>query len=445
MRKLAPVLLLFASLSVHAATCIGTVSVCSSFEKSRIVIRGRVLEIMHKPAPASDVITYPDDSTALSYAQDMTADFRFEVLEVFKGNPGSEIVISGGSGEFVEGKEYAVFSDPTPDLWTGEKSICIVNHLIENPGHDSYLEWLRAYATAPPRSNIFGKVAMGYGATDIPSIKITLSGKGSFTTYSAQDHSYSFKDLPPGTYTLTAVLPPGYVTLEKNAAAVTVSAKGCAEVDWLIGLETHVKGTVTDTVGAPVSGALVGLLQPAQNRTGFVIVTSQRTDANGKYDFSKVQPGDYLIGLYYLGPSNNEPHTPIFYPSAADSASAKLIHLGSSENVENIDLVSTPALHPVSLHVHVVNPDGSPVIRAHVSASDPLTPINALSAIADENGDADITLYEGREYRLIASTSGYREPACAGPIKFTAKDGLQLGTLRLDKTWEQCRAMQRAK
>ena len=174
-------------------------------------------------------------------------------------------------------------------------------------------------------------------------------------------------------------------------------------------------------------------------------VTSQRTDANGKYDFSKVQPGDFWVALYYSGPSNNEPHTPVFYPSGAESSSAKLIHFGPSENIDNIDLVATPALHPVTLHVHIANPDGSPVIRAHVNAVDPLTPTTALSATADENGEADITLYEGREYRLIANTSGYREPACAGPIKFIAKEGLKLGELRLDKTWEQCRSLQNAK
>jgi hypothetical protein len=33
---------------------------------------------------------------------------------------------------------------------------------------------------------------------------------------------------------------------------------------------------------------------------------------------------------------------------------------------------------------------------------------------------------KGREYRLIASTSGNREPACAGSIKFIAKEGLVL-------------------
>jgi hypothetical protein len=444
LRWLASALLLFACLPAQGMSCAGPISVCSSFEKSPVVFRGRVLEVMQQPTPTSK-ITYPDGSTATSYKQVLTEDFRFEVFEVFKGSPGAEIVITGGYGEFDEGKEYIVYASPSPDKRTEQTSICTGSHLIENPDQDSDLAWLRAYPTAPPTSNIFGTVTMGYGVEDIPAIKIKLAGKESLTTSSAADHSYRFNGLPPGTYALTAILPAGYVTLEKDTFAVTVAAKGCAEVDWAIRYDTHIKGTVTDSAGIPVSGGRIGLLQPAQNRIGFDIVTSQSTDANGNYDFSEVQPGDYWVALDYLGPNNLDPHAPVFYPSGTDSSSAELIHLGPSANVENIDLVSTAALHPVSLHVHVVNPDGTPVIKAHVIASDPLTPINALSATADENGYADITLYEGREYRLIASTSGYREPACAGPIKFVAKDGLQLGTLRLDKTWDQCRRLQNAK
>lgn len=93
---------------------------------------------------------------------------------------------------------------------TGQTSICSPNHLVQNPDQDSDLAWLRAYPTAPPTSNIFGKVAMGYGVTEIPSIKITLAGAESLTTFSAEDHSYSFNGLPPGTYTLTAIPPAGY-------------------------------------------------------------------------------------------------------------------------------------------------------------------------------------------------------------------------------------------
>jgi hypothetical protein len=439
MYKLASLSLLAICLSAHATSCLGPITVCSSFDANSIVFRGRVLQVIRNAAPETPV-TYPDGSSTTTYTEPMSEGVRFEVLEIFKGNPNREILVNGSAGEFREGQEYIVYASLNPDTRTAQTSVC-----SGNSDQDRDLAWLRAYSTAPPTASIFGKVTMDYGVTDIPPISVKLTGGKSLTALSAEDHSYVFKDLQPGTYTLTAVVPSGYTTLGRDTSTVTVVAKGCAEIDWAIRHDTHIRGTVTDTAGNPVSGAPIGLLRKAQNRTGFDIATSQSTDTNGNYDFSKVEPGDYWVALYYLGPNNREPHAPVYYPSGVDSSSAELIHLGPSGNLENINLVLTPALRPISLHVHVVNQDGTPVINAHVIASDPLTPTQAIAAVADDNGNASITLYEGREYRLIASTSGYREPACAGPVKFTAKEDVQLGTLTLDKTWDQCRRLQRTR
>lgn len=118
--------------------------------------------------------------------------------------------------------------------------------------------------------------------------------------------------------------------------------------------------------------------------------------------------------------TTNDLYIPVYYPSGNTSSTKKLIHLSPSANLENINLVQIPALHSISLHVHVVNRDGSSAIAAHVIASDPLTPTQAISAIGNENGNADIKLLQGREFHLIASTSGNREPTCAGPVKLIA-------------------------
>jgi len=439
MHRFAPLLFLLACLPAHATSCMGPITICSSYGGSDIVFRGRVLEVIRHPSPGTPV-TYPDGSTTTLYTVPMSEDFHFDVLEVFKGDPGHQITVSGGAGEFRQGEEYIIFASPNPTTQTMQTGVCMGNRSANDPD----LAWLRAYPTAPPTARIFGNVGMGYGVTDIPAISINLSGEKSLSATTDAAHSYSFDDLPPGSYALTAVVPAGYTTtLAKNTTMVTVAAKGCAEVDWAVRHDTHIKGNVTDTAGNLVPDVPVGLLRPANNRTGFDIVAFLSTDSKGEYDFSKVAPGDYWVALYYLGPNNREPHVPVYYPSGANSSSAELIHLGPTDTRENINLVLTPALHPVSIHLHVINPDGTPVVKAHVAAKDPLTPTQFIGATADANGDADITLYEGRTYSLEADTSGYREPSCAGPVKFVAKDGLQLGTLTLDKTIQECRAPQK--
>lgn len=461
MSRLSVMWVFFACLFAHATSCLGPITICDSFSKSSIVFRGRVIEVIPHVSQGT-TITYPDGSTATAYQVSGTEDFRFEVLEVFKGDPGRKVTVTGGNNEFSLGKEYLIFASRNPSTEALGTGVCSGNRSIENAERDPDLAWLRAYPAAPPTASIFGQVRWGYPINEMSStvenpasITITMAGERTFTVSTTINQSYTFKDLPPGAYTLTAIAPDGLtamawdskgttVSVEKDTVTRTVAAKGCSEIDWYVRYDIHIKGTVTDSDGNPLSGVPMGLLRPAQNRIGFQITRNQLTDAGGHYDFSGIPPGDYRVATHPLGPNNLDPYAPVYYPSGNSFSAAKLIHLSPSGNLESINFVQGPALASISLHLHVVNPDGSPVIKAHVIAEDPSTPGQAISAIADENGDANITLYGGRQYRLIASTSGYREPACAGPVKFIAKEGLQLDTLTLDKTWDECRALQSA-
>jgi hypothetical protein len=442
--RLALLLLLLAPLSAQAGGIAGTgPTVCAAYESSPLIFRARVLQTWPIPLPPYTGTSYP------------MANVRLQVLEVFKGDPGSEITVVGTVEMFGRGGEFLVYAEPPVSAPSPLISAAPVSQIrartgpVTAPYAAADLAWLRAYPTAPPTANIFGSVSMGYGAANIPTISVSLTGPAALTTSSGADHTYAFKDLPPGTYTLTAAVPAGYTTmLDKNTAAVTVVAKGCAEVDFPIRNDTHIRGLVTDAAGNPAANAHVGLLSPAQNRTGFNIVSSRRTAADGRYDFAMADPGDYWVALDYDGPNNNDPHAPVYYPSGSTQASAQLIHLGalgSSATRDDINLTLLPPLTAVTVRLHVANPDGTPVVQAHVIANDPLTPVQAMAATADANGNAGITLYADREYALVATSNGNREPACAGPVRFTAKEGLQLGTLTLDKTFNACRTLQHSK
>jgi hypothetical protein len=71
-----------------------------------------------------------------------------------------------------------------------------------------------------------------------PEIPVTYPDGSSTTLYAGSmseevrfEVLETFKDLQPGTYTLTAVEPSGYTTLGSDTSTVTVAAKGCAEID----------------------------------------------------------------------------------------------------------------------------------------------------------------------------------------------------------------------
>jgi len=431
MYKFSILLLLLAPISARAGTAGPLPTVCAAYETTPLIFRARTLP---------GTIQGP-------FFGGGPASARLRILEVFKGDPGPEITVVNSDGLFREGSEFLVFATPSAQNPLIVNTLARTN-VVTAPYAVADLAWLRAYPTSPPTASIFGSATMGPGGTDVPPITVTLTGPTTLSATPAADRTYAFKDLPPGTYTVRAVLPVGYTTtLDQNSTAVTVAAKGCAEVDFAIRHNTHIRGTVTDTAGNPAPNVPVGLLRPntAQSLIGLNIVTSQNTGPDGRYDLSKADPGDYWVALNYFGPNSSAPYAPVYYPSGSQ-ASAQLIHLGalgSSATRDNINLVLPQPLTPVMLHVHVVNPDGTPVVQGMVSVDDPLTPHRGMAATLDANGNADITLFAGRDYSLTANTSGNREPSCAGLVKFIAKEGLQLGTLTLDKSIQECRALEK--
>ena len=431
------VVVVISSLFAHATICPQSTTVCSSFEANSIVFRGRVLEVK---VPASPGIshTYPDGSTAVLFVGPMSVQVRFEVLEVFKGEPGREITVSADQGMFKQDGEYVVFALPIKAA--AVTSVCSRTHQITDAAQDADLMWLRAYPTAPSTAAIFGSFAVAGGANEKTVASVTLSGDATRTAVADEKNGYRFSDLAPGIYTVTASVPAGLVT--QGARTISVGAKGCAEVDWYVQHDSHIRGTVTDASGQSLSKVYVGLLRPAANRTGFDIVTQQGTDEKGNYDFSKVEPGDYWVALYPLGPNNSEAHAPVFYPSGSTSASAKLVHVTASESLAGLNLVLPEALHSVVVKVQVLREDGGAVDQAKVIAKDTLTPTQAIDSTADSSGRAEIKLYAGRVYSLVATTPGTREPACAGPVKFVAKEGLVLDAMTLDKSFHDCRVLQ---
>lgn len=459
MFKFSILLLLLPLLPAHAGY--GAIpTVCTAYESTPLIFRARVLQFngalpftADLPAPEWGVNVYPNypGSSRNSGSSEGPIDYiRLQVLEVFKGDPGPEVTIIGRNQIFSKGGGFLVYAEPTAQKQVVAPILTRTGPL-EYPQTADDLAWLRAYPTAPPTASIFGSINMGHGITDIPPISITVAGSAiTRTASSAADHTYSFKDLPPGAYTVTAVLPVGYTTtLDKNSTAVTVAAKSCAEIDFPIRHDTHIRGLVTDTSGNPASNVQISLLHPTQNSLlGFNFVTADNTGADGRYDISKADPGDYWVAINSLGPNSYAPYAPVYYPSGSTQASAQLIHLGalgSSATRDNINLILPPPLMPVTLHIHVVNPDGTPVAHAMVSVSDPPTPNVGQGFPTDAKGNADIALYVGRTYTLVATTFEKREPSCAGPVKFIAKEGLQLGTLTLDKTVSECRAQQKPK
>jgi len=133
--------------------------------------------------------------------------------------------------------------------------------------------------TAPATGTISGTVTDATTNKPIGSATVTL---GSLTTSTSFQGTYSFSDVPAGTYTLT-VTAGGYASQSKQ---VQVSQGTSQTLNFsLQPAATTVSGTVIDaTTSTPVPSATVTL--GSQTTT---------TSSAGSYTFSNVQPGSYTI------------------------------------------------------------------------------------------------------------------------------------------------------
>jgi hypothetical protein len=404
-----------------------------------MVFRGSVQSISVAYPPSQEV-TYPDGSKATIFTSGETDEVAFTVLEVFKGAPGKVFqttisrIGSEGGPRVKEGSEYLVFVTTSG----GSKPVVYTHTEALAQDHpDASLNWLRAYATAPDTADIQVGLYLQGHRKGSPAPTVSLTGKQSLTAAPDENGAYAFHGLAPGTYTVAANAPSGMVA--DDPKTVTVAAKGCAEVFFSLHYDNSIAGTVRDSTGKPVDEVPVAVLMPSHSRRGWDLVKSGSTDADGAYNITQIPPGRYWLALHYFGPSNSDPYATVYYPSASIASDAVLLDIGSVAKVKGIDLVLPEPLHAVTVHARVIRQDGSAVNLANVDAVDTGNVTQFIGAKADEDGRAELKLYDGRQYYLTATTPGTREPACAGPVKFIARDGLTLDTLTLDKSVHECR------
>jgi protocatechuate 3,4-dioxygenase beta subunit len=157
------------------------------------------------------------------------------------------------------------------------------------------------------------------GEPGIPGVAVTLTGTNdvgpvSLATSTAADGSYQFRNLRPGSYTITETEPAGYLH-GKNALG-SLGGTLAGDQVFSLGLSTGAAGNnynFAELTPASLSGFVYldannnGIKDPAEAGIGSVIVTlagvddkssvnwTTTTAADGSYQFRNLRPGSYTI------------------------------------------------------------------------------------------------------------------------------------------------------
>lgn len=140
------------------------------------------------------------------------------------------------------------------------------------------------------------------GTSPLAGAKITLQdalGTTVAVTYTADDGEFVFYDVADGVYTVFASAD-GYVSV---TSAVTITGGSIANITLLMAIDTRtyngtVSGIIKNSSGYAIAGCFVGLYRIISDGLGGtkeMLVSTTKTNTEGKYMFGNVDGGTYLV------------------------------------------------------------------------------------------------------------------------------------------------------
>ncbi len=223
---------------------------------------------------------------------------------------------------------------------------------------------------------------------------LTLTDLGQATTGS--DGSFQVTGLVAGAYEVTASAA-GYAFATQS---VTVTAGVPASVQFSLGLQSTLDGTILDSAGVAVAGATVTLASAT-------FTAAAQTDASGAYSIAGMAPGSYTLDVQAAG-----------YATAILSG----VNLTTGANLRNVSLGNA------TIEVNGTAGDAAGALgQVDVSAFDAQGNL-AADALTAQDGTFSLTTLAPGTYVLIASAPGFQPSA---PVTLMVTAGQTMNSVSL--------------
>lgn len=284
---------------------------------------------------------------------------RFSVENAYRGVKGKEVTVVTGDGgsdcgyTFTEGKRYLVYAYGSSEQL--ETNYCTRTRPIEYADED--LQYIKGLPNAPEGATIYGTVkryAFGFGddedwgrTSPVEGIKISIKGKGSnLTAVTDKEGKFFLTGLAPGSYTIEALLPDtlklSIHDFRGGAYALVLKNRGCAETSFRVNYEGRISGRIFDDKGEPLKGIQVQITSADEEGYGSGF---ELTDDEGRFEYTGLPPGRYLIGVALFGePRYLPPYPPTYYPGVSDPAKASVIDLTKNSTFKDINFRLPPKI-----------------------------------------------------------------------------------------------------
>lgn len=387
---------------VNACTCARRATPCESYGAAAAVFVGTVKGVRTEDRSSKNEINWGPLA------------FKFAVEHSYLGVDGTEVEVFTGRGggdcgvSFRTGERYLVYAYGSENKLS--TSICSRTTHYVRATED--LAFLGNLSSAPKGATIYGQIIRGNPRKkEVPALSpdttVRIEGEGVRREIRPDaEGRYRIAGLPPGKFKVSIQLSE-VLTVNGPEREVTISDRGCASEDFYVQDNGRMSGRVIDEAGQPVARILVTVLVPSSGPRG-PFISLDRTDAEGRFTFSAIPEGKYLLGVNFTKHSEaNDPtnaYPPTFYPGVADQSNAEVINLGLGEKRSDLD-IRIPLRRPLSVvSGRIVWEDGSPVTAAYLAVADLTYGGSGLKngVEVDQHGRFTLHGFVGQKLRLEA-------------------------------------------
>jgi len=217
---------------------------------------------------------------------------------------------------------------------------------------------------------------------------------------------FSFRNLPLETYTVTCKLPqPNLIPVQPLTREVDLRRNGTAFFSFAVYNDGGIRGRIVQSSQTGAYRFRMDLVLASPEYPAFPKALYAYTGSDGRFEFDRIPPGRYLLGIRLDGNCDaGFPYPRTYYPGVSGMEKAAVVALGEGQW---IDVGDMPAPMPLATRVaegNVVSKDGKPPASAIVALDlieYPYTSPGGTTAAG--TGAFSIKLFEGLKYRIRAA------------------------------------------